>query len=282
MKTEFNFLEYSYDPALGIRSAEHRLKILGYVKVGVNKSTSISVWRLNLNIIFLRKENHGLELHLTGLGFLCSQEVINLFDASYDSDIDMYVTVDPNGYRILMYPYSEYLQKKSVISNNFSVTKTKPVINESVAYTSGLVYNDCSDELLSFYSLLNFKISTSGDYAKGVCSGNRFTMVFRNNCIDHKISSIICDTLDVFHSTAYFISKGFLTKKYITPTTENFGTLQHKIIGYNCLADGNKNSYSIENIIFDALPELDFIIRMRKKYLHVKEHTIKEHLLEVI
>lgn len=283
MKAEFNFIEYSYDPTVaGVRITEDKFKRLGYQKIGLNKQTNVSVWRLNLNIIFLRRESSNCDLHLSGLGFLCSQEIINLFSASYDSDIDMYVTKDPNGYRILMYPYSEYLQKKSVISSSYDLTKTKSVPNESLSYTSGLVYNDCNEELLSFYGLLNFKIQPGDDYTKGVCENNRFTIIFRNDYIDTTIDSLICDTNDIFYSTAYFVGKGYATKKYTMPELEGFGKLQHKIVGYNCLADGNQNSYSIENTIHNVLPGLDFIIRMRKQYLHIKESTLKEHFLETI
>ena len=58
----------------------------------------------------------------------------------------------------------------------------------------------------------------------------------------------------------------------------NFGTnLNYKITGYNCLAKGNKTSYTIENIVREPLPSFDLVYRTRRQYLHIEEEIVDTH-----
>ena len=91
---------------------------------------------------------------------------------------------------------------------------------------------------------------------------------------DGNVPSIICDTDDVFTTTANYVSNGVELRKFDNDRDLDFGDLNHKIRGYNCNAVGNENSYTIENLIPNAAPNLDIIFRQRKQYLNISESTL--------
>ena len=93
------------------------------------------------------------------------------------------------------------------------------------------------------------------------------------------IDTVYADTNDVFKTTRCYTASGLSLKEYnISKENLNFGVaLNHKIIGYNCIAFGNENSYSIENCVKQSLQNLDFIFRTRKQYLHINEDVVEFH-----
>ena len=97
---------------------------------------------------------------------------------------------------------------------------------------------------------------------------------------ENEFKTLICDTHDIWHTISAYTLSGVEFAPNEIPENLDFGNLNHKIIGYNCLAVGSKSSYSIEKLVPDALPGMDMIIRMRKQYLTIKEDTLKRHYVE--
>jgi len=139
---------------------------------------------------------------------------------------------------------------------------------------------DLAYRVSKFYQDLGFRITRSGNtYHNCVSANNRFTIMLNSFGSTKRIDSVICETDDVFNTTAYYVNKDVPLKKYNTKPT-NFKKLNYKITGYNCIASGNENSYSIENSINSISELFNVIFRMRKQHLHIEEHTLKEHLDE--
>jgi len=285
MVSEFSFLEYKYDPDfIDIASIDDRFTRLGFIKIATHKYNNVSVWQLNFNVIFVIEEECKHDLKLSGLGFLCDQTMINELCAGYDETTDLYTVKDPNGFNILLYPFSEFDVSDSLISDNYDLIQPYlPKKSNIIDYTSGVVYNIFNDTTVEFYEKMGFRKTISGEeYVAMVAENNRFTMMFNILPNDKPVvSALICETTDVFYSTAYFINKGFEFKKYCKQYSD-FEDLNYKINGYNCLADGTNKSFTIENRMIDAVPNLDVIIRQRKKYIHMHESTLKEHYNEKI
>ena len=76
---------------------------------------------------------------------------------------------------------------------------------------------------------------------------------------------------------------GIDTMKVPVESDLDFGEeLNYKIRAYNCTAIGNENSYSIEQFVPDALPGMDMIIRMRKRYMSLAEYPLEKFYAEDI
>jgi hypothetical protein len=57
----------------------------------------------------------------------------------------------------------------------------------------------------------------------------------------------------------------------------DFGKLTHKINGYNCMAEGNKDSYSIEKMIIGVPNNVNIVLRQRAKKISISEDTLQIH-----
>jgi len=280
MTAQFSFLEISTNT----RDFEYtvdKLTNLGFSVIGKNMSSTVSVWQLNLCVVFCRKDPDFCDFpSITGLGFICNEQIINNTNAEYIEDLEFYKLVDPHGLNIYLLPITEY--KKSIISKSYTKFKTSKQLNADklLKYFSGCIYNDYSDKIYNFYSELGFRtVKTGNQYINMVAADNRFTMVFNYLARSDVgiIDQLYCDTDDIFYTTAYCVSKKFNLKDYDINLANDFGDLAHKITGYNCLAIGNEESFSIENYLYNILPELNLILRMRKKFLHIDENIILEH-----
>lgn len=274
MFSEFGFLEYSVPPNYA-EDVRFTLTDLGYTCIAEHVEGGVSVWQLNLSIIFVNEELGCAIPCLSGLGFICDQECINQLDAGYDELTDMYVTQDPAGYRVLMCPLNTYKQNKSLISDRYISNTRELNTTKSFEYSSGVVLGHVNDNVLDFYAKLGCKITKQGtNYLTMVTDNNRFSLIFSKT--DSHRSAVVMDTQDVFHVTASFVNKQIPLNSFDF-VAGDFGKLNYKINGYNCIAAGNKESYTIENSAPDVLPNLDFIFRQRKQYPHFAEETLTEH-----
>jgi len=280
MTAEFGFIEITTN-ARDFDFTVDKLISLGYTVAAKNHTSEYSIWKLNLNIIFLRKKQNYTDLPaLTGLGFIASMELITELDCEYCEDLEFYKTTDPNGYNIYLLLDSKF--KKSVISKSYKTFKQTKIINSAklLKYFSGIVYDSFTEELQNFYNKLGFRVVKTGNtYINMVTKNNRFTIMFNFTYnVNSRITSLISDTDDVFYSTAFFSNNNFNLKKYDRLESCDFGNLAFKINGYNCFALGNENSYTIENNLVKILPNLDLIFRQRQKYIHINEVAVAEHL----
>ena len=161
-------------------------------------------------------------------------------------------------------------------SLNYTEANSRSNPENGLNYVSGIVYNSTDARMRDFYQELGFRFTKTGDnYYTFMSANNRFSIMMDLQNNDGKVPSIICDTDDVFKTTANYVANKVPLKKFkIEPAKLEFGEMNHKIVGYNCNGDGNENSYTIENLIPNAAPNLDIIFRQRKQYLNISETTL--------
>lgn len=277
MFSQFAFLEYSV-PQEYVDHVNYALTNLGYTPIAEHINQGVMVWQLNLSIIFVNEDLDTSIPCLSGIGFICDLQCINEFGASYDDNIDMYVTQDPRGCRVLMCPLNSYERNQSLLNDRYVVNTVSLLSTlQTFEYTSGAVMGCVDDSVLEFYTKMGFKITKQGShFLTMVSDNNRFSMLFSINNDVVNIPAVILDTNDIFHTTAALVNKQIPLTKFKSKSLD-FGDLNFKINGYNCIAVGNKNSYSIENSAPQLLPNMNFIFRQRKQYPHIHEITLKEH-----
>jgi len=279
MKADFGFLEYSFNPDnTSYESVFGKLSQLGFVNRAKHRSGYVTVWTQNNSILMIRETFSIDQPELTGLGFLATPQEIQQLGCQHDPETDLWVKMNNAGLRSLFIDTSTFtLDASSLI--NYETVNNKSYSNPGLKIITGIKYNCCDPKMMNFYQSIGFKFTRSTEqYDTLVSSNNRFTILCSKTQDDKKIRTVIADTDDVFHTTGAMIVAGIDLKKFNTDDQElNFGSLNHKITGYNCLAFGNKESYTIENFIPDAAPGLDVIFRTRKQYLHITGNTLDTH-----
>lgn len=276
--SSFSFLEYSFDPYKSDPEDIYvALNKLGFVQRNSHMSGFYSMWTQNHAIILLRQSEEVKNFCVTGLGVLLSDEHIEKYNPVYDEECSMHVMQDPSGLRILAMPEKKL---SNMIAHGYQVVDKRLYESPGIEYFSGLIYNINNPETISFYQDLGFRITKSSEkYSTLMSENNRFTLLLSKEESDNIVDTVYADTDDVFKTTRCYTAAGFDLKEYnLSKENLNFGVaLNHKIIGYNCAAFGNENSYSIENCVKEPLPNLDFIFRTRKQYLHINEEVIEYH-----
>jgi hypothetical protein len=279
MVANFSFIEITTN----LRDFDYtvdKLTNLGFTVVAKNSTSVVSVWKLNLCIIFLRKDtDYDRFPAITGLGLIADSELISKLECEYCEELDFFVTKDPVGNNVYLLPIENY--KKSVISKKYTKFKSSKQLNTHLLskHFSGVVYNCFDEDLGNFYLGLGFRVTKTGSqYINMVSENNRFTIMFNYKNNEQNIKCLIAETEDIFHSTAYYSYKNFDLQTYDQPAGNDFGSLTYKINGYNCFALGNKDSFTIENNLQNVLPDLNFVLRQRQKYIHINEDALLEHM----
>lgn len=279
--SNFSFLEYSFDPTqLDPEEIYTALNRLGFVQRNLHVSNSSSMWTQNQCIILLRETDEVSKPCISGFGVVVDES--STFPREYfDEQCGMFVTHDPNGFRILSMP-EKNLSK--MIGHGYQVIDRKAYDTSGLEYFSGVVYNNSSADLIQFYENLGFKFTkSSSKYDTLMSKNNRFTLLLSKENISNSIDVVFADTHDVFRTTSCYTVAGFDKKEYVIDKDSlNFGSnLNYKIIGYNCLAVGNENSYTIENSFKQPVPSFDLVFRTRKQYLHFEENVVETHYAAV-
>ena len=57
----------------------------------------------------------------------------------------------------------------------------------------------------------------------------------------------------------------------------NLGSFTHRVKGYNCAAEGNQESHTIEKMVLNTPSYMDIIIRQRKQKVTISETTLDYH-----
>ena len=273
-EVDYSFLEYSYNPEeLPTQVVESQLERLGFAKRTRNSEGSVVIWTQNLCILVLKVCNVQTS-GITGIGFLCDKGLIQRLNATADpDDTGMYIVDNCAGLRTLLMPQEEFSElRRSLqhIERNYAKSN-----DAGLNYVSGIIYNSIDARMRDFYQDIGFKFTRTGErYYTFMSPNNRCSILMDTQKDDGSIPTIICDTDDVFVTTANYVSNGVKLRKFDIPDELSFGDLNHKVRGYNCNAHGNENSYTIENLIPDAAPNLDIIFRQRKQYLHISEQTL--------
>ena len=278
---DYTFLEYSYNPSVSETSSDtitQRLNALGFNCQAVHNSHAHSLWTQRQVILSVRQAD-VLMPGITGVGFNFIQSEIDsrCMGINFDANTDMYEGSDSQGLRIL-----GMIDEINLDDYNYSKPTKSPESKQSgMEYISGLIYNSHSD-IQEEWKDLGFKYHNS-ERNSMVSSNNRLSVMLRNSIHEQRIPAIVVDTHDVFDTTVNLLCAGIDTLNVPIDEDLDFGDeLNFKIRAYNCIAIGNTKSYSIENFVPDALPGMDMIVRMRKRYMSLAEYPLEKFYAEDI
>lgn len=277
---DYTFLEYSYNPSSPEtipKLIEQRLSALGFNCQAVHDTHPHSLWTQRQVILSVRQANI-LMPGITGVGFHFTQSEMDNrpLDIFFNSETDMYEGEDSQGLRILGMP-----DELDLVEYHYTKPQGVTAKQNGIEFVSGLVYNSQPD-ILTEWSELGFKFQNS-ERNSMVSANNRLSVMLRNSIHEQRIPAIVVDTHDVFDTTVNLLCAGIDTLEVPVDEELDFGDdLNYKIRAYNCIAIGNENSYSIENFVPDALPGMDMIIRMRKRYMSLAEYPLDKFYAEDI
>jgi len=275
--SNFSFIEYSFDPyESNPEDIYSSLNRLGFVQRNVHTSNESSMWIQNQCIVLLRETSLVDTPKITGLGLVIDESIADN-DFYFEDQCGMLVAHDPNGFRILAMPEKSLTK---MITHGYRVVDRKQYETTGIEYFSGIVYNTKDSKIINFYENLGFRYTKNSDrYDTLMSKNNRFTLLLNKTDDSNSVDILYADTNDVFKTTSHYTVAGFDSKEYtIDKDNLTFGSkLNHKIIGYNCLAKGNRESYTIENSVRQPLPSFDLIFRTRKQYLHIEEEIVETH-----
>jgi len=277
---DYTFLEYSYNPSSPETSPkliEQRLTALGFNCQAVHDTNPHSLWTQRQVILSVRQANI-LMPGITGVGFHFTQSEMDNrpLDIFFNPETDMFESEDSQGLRILGMP-----DELDLVEYHYTKPQAVPAKQNGIEFVSGLVYNSQPD-ILAEWSELGFKFQNS-ERNSMVSANNRLSVMLRNSIHEQRIPAIVVDTHDVFDTTVNLLCAGIDTLEVPIDEELDFGDdLNYKIRAYNCIAIGNENSYSIENFVPDALPGMDMIIRMRKRYMSLAEYPLDKFYAEDI
>jgi hypothetical protein len=228
------------------------------------------LWTQRQIILCVRKSDVLLP-GLSGVGFNFTQSELDsrCLGINFDPHTDMYVGSDSQGLRILGMPDEISLDEY----NYTKPDKVEDIKQNGMENVTGLVYNTHSD-IQEEWREMGFKFNNS-ERNSIISSNNRLGVMFKNSIHEQRIPTIVVDTHDVFDTTVNLLCAGIDTLKVPVEEDLNFGQeLNFKIRAYNCVAIGNGNSYSIEKYVPAALPGLNIIVRMRKRYMNLPEYSL--------
>jgi hypothetical protein len=278
MSADYSFLEYSYYSAeTDLMEVERQLTRLGFTCRGYHNSENTTLWTQGLCILLVRDNPEAIIPGISGIGFMASMDMIESLECEYDPHVEMYVTRDKAGLRVLFYPDTGN-SSDEMLNENYTIHNLE-VNPKELGFTvfSGVVINGLNQRQMDFYQHLGFKFTKSGNrFNTLVSKNNRFIIKVDKQHRESGIRGVIADCDDVFVTTSKMHLAKLNIKKLIQDTDyKSFGPHVHKIRGYNCVAVGNSNSYSIENFCMDALPGIDFTFRSRKQYLDISDDLLE-------
>jgi len=258
-----NFLVYNYTDN---NKTFKEFTSLGFNQASIHKTSGATFWHNRNCIVLLRPANTD---GLSGVSFVTTENIINSANAVYD-DVTGWFSF---GNKLKIYLQTED-QIKTVIQNEYQAS---PVNNfdTGVDKFGGVVLNInelCDTNLLTVLELKEF---SNDRYTKFV-SKNNFSLYFDKQN-DTSKPTVFVDCFDIFKNIALLSLDSSIQMKKYNQQQNNFGKLTHKINGYDCIAEGNKDSYSIEKMILDTPSNVNFVLRQRSKKLHINETMLHRH-----
>lgn len=286
---DFVFLEYSFDPdVLDPEIVFSKLSKLGFILRSEHERERASFWNQNQSIIMVHEmPGTGIQAGVTGLGFMgLNNKMIDALDAQHDPDTSAFVHGEPGTqFKTVIIPAEVTANvggiiKYSLVSKQFE--RSYKVIDVSnytypgITYVSGIVHGYDSDFPLEYYNSLGFRATKDTDnYTQLLSNSERFSIFLDRKPRNRRNTIVVCDTDDVFWTTACYTANQVNMTEFDNDTGKKFGALTHKIVGYSCVAEGTKSSYSISRFVPEALPGLDLIFRMRKQFLGIPERILE-------
>jgi hypothetical protein len=285
---DFSFVECSYNPLdVTYDDVHDKLTEYGFTKINDNIAGTVSVWMQNLSIITLRESSCVNKFAVTGLGFISDNTTIDAMGAEYDEDIAMYVCEDGCALRTILVSEDDMHAQFGELDSKYSAINAlnDTANNCGITHISGIVYNCSAENVLDYYYSLGFTLQKdSDDYYTLLSKNKRLTLLCNKHSNDSHVKTVICETDNIFYTVAFCSAHNVETKSYDLNyiTNDMFGEHTFKVVGYNCLAHGNKNSYSIEKLAKNVAPDLDILFRMRRQYSAISEENLLKHFEDEI
>tara|TARA_B100001057_G_scaffold439464_1_gene472677 strand:- start:6828 stop:7643 length:816 start_codon:yes stop_codon:yes gene_type:complete len=262
-----NFLVYKTQDQ---KQTETELDKLGYAKVTKRTDHECYFWHLNECIILVKED--PAYTGFTGLGLVCSQELISTIDVYYD-DISTWHICNVNGFELYLNTETGI---ESSITNFYKTINQKQKIVYGPQKFTGLVINNNSVPNFEIFESLGFKKSLGQNHNKLLSSNNFTIMLDKTNA--RKNPTVYADTPDIFGNIAVLTLAGVDMKNYEQETyPTNLGSWTHKIKGYNCAAEGNQESYTIEKLLLNTPSYMDIILRQRRRKVTISEIALDYH-----
>jgi|TARA_B110000977_G_scaffold175337_1_gene230007 hypothetical protein len=264
------FLEYRYNPEINSASLLiNRLVSMGFSMRSKHAVSEVEVWTQDRGIIIVKPDHtFSEEGQIMGIGCVCSGHPMDTVDNVFlDEDTDFYVREADNGFRF-------YFTETDSLTHLYKPTSNVKMATSGINAFTGIVLNTTNADMLQVLGKIAEKIEHVDKYTKYIFE-NKFTVFSKSSTgPDTGVELIISETVDVFNTTSFMLTRGVDTLQFDNSDLVDFGELTHKIVGYNCKAFGTKDSYTIENYI----PKLDFnvdlVFRSRKRYIKIKEETL--------
>lgn len=278
MTVEYAFLEYTFNPNRHDEEwVGESLCALGFRMRTSSETNNAQIWTQNNCILLVTRNNQAEKDGISGIGFVTTLDYIKHLPVKYDNDLGMYILENSTPFRSIFVDEYEY-DKISEILKKHKVYDLPNHSKPQLKYISGIVYNQTHRTVMDHYQDLGFKFTKQGDsYNTLVSNNNRFSILADRIKVDNSVPAIVCETDDIFSSTASFVVNGLELKEYKNAKVDTFGTMDYKINSYNCIAFGNEESYTIENKVLEPLPGVDVIFRQRRQHIHILENTILRH-----
>lgn len=267
---DVTFLEFSYNPDITPQDVVYtHLTKLGFSCKREHTTSGLQFWGQAECLLLLRPvTTTSSGCGITGIGLLVTPAVIASFqNLCTDTETDYYLIPDPE------HQLNIYLVDAANIKRSYR--SPAPALNVEPVFIkiTGAEWPKLSESVLTLLRQMADRYITDGCYEKFTFS-NKF-MLFVNNA-DAKPVKLVVDTHNVFEATASLATKDIELLKFqqCVSDDQQVGSLTHKAVGYNCVAFGHRNSYSIENYAVCPELNLDIIFRERKNYLKINTDTL--------
>lgn len=272
----FAFIEYSYNSSIENEDVVFdRLNQLGFSLRSKHNFQPVTFWSQGTSILMLRDDEQlPVSGQITGIGLVASRDDI----VSHHDSVPCPVT-DFFKINFPVMGFNLYLLEEGTLGSLTELTYTRvdddfyKVKGHNIMCFSGIEFDSDNERLKNVLESLGF-VDDSSNRNRFISPNKSFTVLFRFKG-NNKATSLICDTQDIFKTTASMSFNGVNFLK-IDQEPEGFKELTHKIIGYDCAVFGNYNTHSIEKYIpiepgFNA----SLIARQRKQFTKLEDTTFE-------
>lgn len=261
----FSFIEYTYNPDREPGTLlTHRLMQLGFAPRSQHNQNDVKFWSQESCIVMVRADsNFRGEGKVSGLGLVTDKDTI--------ASVHNSVPCTQTGFFKVSFPkdtFTFYLIEDQQLQTlaNYNYTPIASTNDNTVGldFISGVEFCAVTTELVDFMKKVGF--TEQGNVL--LSPNKRFTAVLSNKP-GQSVRRVICETPDVFVTTAKLIANHVTLLQFEDNEYNDFENLTHKIRGYNCVAFGKYNSYSIENYILADSFNTDIVFRSRRQFLKI-------------
>ena len=262
------FLEYRFNPEREpYQPLYERLTKLGFTQRSKHTVSNVEVWVQARAILLIHPDYlFSQPGQIMGLGTVSKSHPMDELPGVYlDELTDFYAKECDNGFKF-------YFTETESLTHLYKVTNSAPAVSSGITAFGGLVISSTNKDIKNTLEVIAEKVEKSDRYSKYIFK-NKFTIFLKEDS-DEGVELLVSETVDVFSTTSYISARDIRTVQFEDVDVSKFGSMAHKIKGYNCKPFGNEHSYSIENYIPKEDFNVDLVFRSRKKYIKIKEDTL--------